>query len=577
VNSRIRFRSLTLLALAVSLAGCETKPVNQTVDRVNAQSDRLSAMTARMREEKGPERPSVSFTRDQWVSTQPLVVKKGLPPARDCAVVYNESKTLQQFAQWVSDTCGVAVQIAPDALDRGASYLRNHGSAQASARNISPPVAVPTSPSPSGDQLADLFPGYSGTATTSGYNSGMSTYASATALRTANALKYSGTLSGLLDAMTGSLGLSWKYEPSSSSIRIYYLETRQFPVYAFNKRYTISSELKQGLSSSAGVSSGGQGSSGTTSGSSGESGSNTSARATTESSILSDIEQNVRSMVPLGLVSFSKTTGVFLITDRPDVLDQVQKYLDSENERITKGILVSVEVLSVKLNDSNQYGIDWSLAYKTMRGTWGFGLTNTVANLDSSAIGGSISILDTASSPWAGSKAIIEALSQQGRVSSYKAPSVMTLNLQNVPIQIGRVQGYLKSSQTTQSANVGSSTSLQDGTITSGFNMMIVPMVMPNKELIMQLQLNMSTDPVFITRSSGGSQLQSPDYDIQLMDQSAKLRSGQTLVLSGFDQINENANKSGLGNVSNFIFGGGGTRTTSRDVLVLVITPVIMD
>jgi type IVB pilus formation R64 PilN family outer membrane protein len=568
---------MTLLALAVSLAGCETKPVSQTVDRVDAQSDRLSGMTARMREQKAPERPSVSFTRDQWVSTQPLVVKKGLPPARDCAVVYNESKTLQQFAQWVSDTCGVAVQIAPDALDRGASYLRNHGSAQTSARIVAPPVAVPISPSPSGDQLADLFPGYSGTGATSGYNSGTSTYANAASLRTANALKYSGSLSGLLDAMTGSLGLSWKYDSTSSSIRIFYLETRQFPLYAFNRRYTVTSELKQGLSSSAGVSSGGQGSSGTTSGTSGESGSNTSARSTTELSLLSDIEQNVRSMAPLGLVSYSKATGVFLITDRPDVLDQVQKYLDSENERITKLILVNVEVLSVKLSDTNQYGIDWTLAYKTMQGTWGFGLRNTVSGIDPAAIGGSISILDTASSPWAGSKALIQALSQQGRVSSYKAPSVTTLNLQNVPIQIGRVQGYLKSSQTTQSANVGTSTALQDGTITSGFNMMIVPMVMPNNELIMQLQLNMSTDPVFKTITSGGSQIQSPDYDIQLMDQSAKLRSGQTLVLSGFDQINENATKSGLGNVNNFLFGGGGNRTTSRDVLVLVITPVIMD
>lgn len=574
---RICSGSLTLLALAIGLAGCEVRPVTQTVDRVDAQTDRLTGMTARMREQRAPDRPSVSFTREQWVSTQPLVVKKGLPPARDCTVVYNETKTLQQFAQWVSDTCGVAVHIAPDALDRGASYLRNHAPAQSGSRIVAPPVAVPVPTSAAGDQLADLFPGYTGGASTSGYSSGMNSFAGTAALRTANALKYSGTLSGLLDALTGSLGLSWKYEPASSSIRIFYLETRQFPVYAFDKRYTVSSELKQGLSSSAGVSSGGQSSSGSTSGASGESGSNTSARATTESAVLRDIEQNVRSMAPLGLVSFSKTTGVFLITDRPDVLDQVQKYLDSENERITRSILVNVEVLSVKLNDSNQYGIDWALAYKTMRGTWGFGLRNTVAGLDPSAIGGSISILDTASSPWAGSKALIQALSQQGRVSSYKAPSVVTLNLQNVPIQIGRVQGYLKSSQTTQSANVGSSTALQDGTITSGFNMMIMPMVMPNNELIMQLQLNMSTDPVFRTISSGGSQIQSPDYDIQLMDQSAKLRSGQTLVLSGFDQINENANKSGLGNVNNFLFGGGGNRTTSRDVLVLVITPVIMD
>lgn len=577
MNSHSRIRSLTLLALAVGLAGCEVKPVNQTIDRVDAQADRLSAMTAELRDKKAPERPSVSFTTEQWVSTQPLAIKKGLPPTRNCSVVYNESKTLQQFAQWVSDTCGIAVQIAPDALDHGASYMRNRTSAQqGGVRGMAPPVAVPIATSPAGDQLADLFPGYSGSAPMSSGSSSMGAYASAAALRSSNALKYSGSLSGLLDAMTGSLGLSWKYDPATSSIRIFYLETRQFALYAFNKRSTNTSEVKQGQSITAGVS-GGQGMSAGGSGASGEAGSSTSARTITESNLLSDIEQNVRSMTPLGLVSFSKATGEFLITDRPDVLDEVQKYLDTENDKLSKLILVNLEVLSVKLNDSNQYGIDWSLAYKTMRGTWGLGLANKVSGLDPSAIGGSISILDTSKSPWAGSKALIKALSEQGRVSSYKAPSVTTLNLQSVPIQIGRVQGYLKSSQTTQSANVGASTALQDGTITSGFNMILQPMVKPGNQLLMALQLNMSTDPNFNTVSSGGSQIQTADYQIQLMDQSVKLRSGQTLVISGFDQLTENASKSGLGSVSNFLFGGGGRRTSTRDVLVLVITPVIMD
>lgn len=553
--------ALTMIAFAVGLAGCETKRVNEAMSRVDDTTGKVDSLASSLRHQKAPSRKSVTFTDEQWVSTQPLAIKRGLPAARDCELVYNETKTLQQFAQWISDTCKTPVQVMPDALDGGASYSKNKGIARPVA---SVPLAM------SSDPIADLFPGAAGAsylAATGG--------ASMAGNRYANAQKYQGRLSGLLDTVTGSLGLSWRYDPAAGVIKIFYLDTRQFSVYAFNKSSNFKSDVKSGMSSSAGASSSSQGGSG--SGVSGESGSNQTTQTSLVSSLLSDIEGNVRNMLTIDQMSFSKTTGVFNITDRPDVLDRVQTYLDAENEKITKQILINVEVISVKLTDKDQYGIDWSLVYKSVSGNWGFGLNNKFPGIDGSAVNSTISILDTASSPWAGSKAIIQALSQQGRVSSYRAPSVTTLNLQAAPVQIGKVKGYLASSQTTQSANVGSTTALIAGSITSGFNMSLVPMVMPANQLLMQLAINMSGEPTFETIESGESKMQNPSYDLQIFDQSVKLRSGQTLVLSGFDQTTENATKSGLGSASNFLFGGGGSRDTNRDVVVLMITPIIME
>jgi type IVB pilus formation R64 PilN family outer membrane protein len=217
------------------------------------------------------------------------------------------------------------------------------------------------------------------------------------------------------------------------------------------------------------------------------------------------------------------------------------------------------------------------MVYKSVGGKWGFGLSNSFPGIDTSAVSGSISILDTSSSPFAGSKAVVQALSQQGRVSSYRAPSVTTLNLQSAPVQIGKVEGYLASSSTTNSANVGSTATLTPGSITSGFNMSLTPLVMPANQLLLQLAINMTGDPTFIEQSSGDSKIQNPNYDVQIFNQSVKLRSGQTLILSGFDQTNENATKSGVGNSSFFGLGGGGTRDTNRTVVVLMITPIMMD
>ncbi|WP_324729572.1 PilN family type IVB pilus formation outer membrane protein [Pseudomonas chlororaphis] len=568
MRNRYLGSALTALALVIGLGGCETKRVTESMAQVDQTAGKADALAGSLRNQTGSARKSVSFTDEQWVNTRPIAIKRGLPPARDCELGYNESKTLQQFAQWLSDHCSkTPVKVMPDALDGGASYLKSRSQPQKGP--ASPPTVAGAS-----DSIADLFPGAAGgtavpPAAVSSYYGGA---------RSTVTTQYYGKLSGLLDTVTGSLGLSWRYDPAAGVIKIFYLETRQFPIYAFDKSTNFKSEVKSGMSSSTGASSSGTGQGATSSsGISGESGSNQSTEVTMASQLLADIESNVRSMLTLGQMSFSRTTGTLSITDRPDVLDRVQEYLDEENERITKNILINVEVISVKLSDTDQYGIDWSLVYKSVNGKWGFGLSNTFPGIGQGAVSSSVSILDTASSPWAGSKAIIQALSQQGRISSYRAPSVTTLNLQAAPIQIGKVKGYLQSSQTTQSANVGSTTSLIPGSITSGFNMSLIPMVMPANQLLMQLMVNMTGDPLFEEISAGDSKIQNPSYDAQIINQAVKLRSGQTLVLSGFDETTVNASKSGTFSPSNFLFGGGGTSAKNRDVIVLMITPIIME
>ncbi|BAU77392.1 PilN family type IVB pilus formation outer membrane protein [Metapseudomonas furukawaii] len=559
----------TLALTAAALTGCEIGRINDSMERVDKNADRASALTDALKNQVPAQRESVMFTDDQWVSTKPMVIKAGLPPALDCSVGYNESMSLQQFAQWASAQCsGVPVKVAPDALDNGASFMRASGQGNGQGNggaSAPPPVQAPA------ESISDLFPGAGG-----GVATGTASYGMGRRV----ALTYEGRLSSLLDTATGSLGLSWKYDTTSKTVKIFYLETRTFHVFSFNQGGGFTSVVKSGMTSSAGTS--GSGASGMNGGGgggvSGDSGSQQTTTTELFSTVVDDIENNVRSMLTLNRMAYSRTTGIMSITDRPDVLDRVQSYLDAENASITKNVLFNLEVIQVTLTDKDQYGIDWDLVYKSVNGKLGFGLKNTFPGIDASAVGGSVSILDTADSPWAGSKLLVQALSEQGRVSAKRSPSVTTLNLRTAPMQIGRVNGYLASSQTTQAPDVGATTALTPGSITSGFNMSLTPFVMPdNKQLLLNAAINMTDTPVFKTIESGNSSIENPDYGLQIFNQSVKLRSGQTLVLSGFDQTTENATKSGTGTASNFLFGGGGTRDTNRDLLVLMITPVIME
>ena len=559
------FLTTAAALLALTLPGCEAYRVNKAMNQADADGDRATALAESMRSQVAGSMSDIRFSDQQWVSTVPLATKRGLPASLDCTVIYNEKLSLQEFAAWLGGQCSkpISVQLASDALDYGASYTTQNGGARAAAA----PVAIP-SPA-AADSISDLFPSGGGVSTGTSYRS---SYASS---RTVTQ-PYQGSLSGLLDSVTGSLGLSWKYDAKARAIRIFYLETRTFSIKAFNKTTTFTSSVKSGMSTAAGVSggSGGSGDGGSTGGVSGDSGSQQSTDMSLKSDVLDGIEKNVQSMLTLNRMAYSRATGIMTVTDRPEVLDRVQEYLEAENKVITKQILFNIEMLSVQLTDKDQYGIDWNLVYKSAK--WAGGLKNTFPGIDSSAVGGSASILDN--SPWAGSSLLIKALSQQGKVSSRTVPSVTTLNLQAAPVQIGRVQGYLASSQTTNSANVGSTTALTPGSITSGFNMSLFPFAPANSnEIMLQVSINVIGDPKFTPISSGEALIQNPDYGTQTFSPSVKLRNGQTLVLSGFDQSVESSDKSGTGSASNFLLGGGGLRDKNHQVIVLLITPTVLD
>ncbi|WP_372240358.1 PilN family type IVB pilus formation outer membrane protein [Pseudomonas sp. JG-B] len=259
--------------------------------------------------------------------------------------------------------------------------------------------------------------------------------------------------------------------------------------------------------------------------------------------------------------------------DRPYVLEQVGEYLEEENENLSRQVMFNVQVYNVTLNDEDNVGIDWNLVYKAANGNLSFALENTAPGINSSAIAGTIGITD---GDWAGSTAIVKALSQQGKVSVVTNPTVTTLNLNPVPLQIARQTTYIQSAQVTNTPDVGTTGSLNPGTVTAGFNMMLLPRIMDDKELILWYTININTLIRLGSEEAGGTRIQTPEIDGRLFDQKVKLKSGQTWVLSGFDQTSEQGTQTGTGAAWNFLLGGSAVRKTTRDIIVVMITPYVV-
>lgn len=567
----------SLLATAVLLASCSSvQRVDEAAGRATLQGQEASSYAAVLRNQQAePKRDTVVFSDKPWVSTQPLVARRGLPTASDCELVYRPSGSvgLTEIAGYITSQCGVPVLISPDAL---APSVYSGGAGMAAMAGGSP------------DSLAGLLPvgvisGAGATAAATTTPPAPSRPLDATTLASIgkfSGLAYSGRLSGLLDEVTARLGLAWRYSPAERAVRISYYDTRVFDVYAFGDDQVIESTVRSGMNTSAGVGSGTSGGSGSSnSGVSGESGSSQSTTVRLKSSILADIQNNVKAMLstaPAGRSFLSTSTGTLTVTDRPEVLDRIQAYLDSTNRSISQQVLFNVKVFEVTLNDTDQLGVNWAAVYKSLSNKWNLSLANVVPGISTSAISGSVGIVNTSSSALAGSNVIIQALAEQGRVSNVRSPSVTTLNLQPAPLQIGNVKGYVAASSTTNTASVGSSTALTPGTITSGFNMTLLPRVMDRDELMLMISINMSSKPTFQTFTSNSSSIQVPDYDAKSLSPKVKLKSGQTLILSGFDELSEDTNKVGVGEPGFFGLGGGRTRTSTHSVLVVLITPILM-
>jgi type IVB pilus formation R64 PilN family outer membrane protein len=542
--------------------------VNESASRAESDAATASQYSRFLRnQQQEPTRDTVVFSDKPWVSKQPMVAKRGLPLTMDCDITYRPSYNvgIAEVARYITSECGVPVIVAPDAIDPSVLSSSNQGS--------SGPTAPPVLTAP--DNLSSFMPaGVIGNMPSNVRSTNM------TGLSTPSTfpVKYSGKLSGLLNQVTAQLGLAWNYSSDDRSVRITYFDTKTFDVWAFGDDQVIESTVKSGLLTSTGSGSSGGGGGSSSTGASGESGSNQSTTVTIKTSLIGDIEKNVEAMLsqqPAGRMFLSRSTGTLTISDRPEILSNVSKYLNSINRSITRQVLFNVKVFEVTLSDKDQTGLDWTAVYTNLSNKWGFSLKNASTGIGANAVSGSLSILDTSKSPWAGSNLIIKALSEQGRISNVRSPSVTTLNLQPAPIQIGNVQSYIASSSTTTTASVGSSTSLTPATITSGFNMMLLPRIIDQDNLLLMITLSMSSKPTFTPFTSNGSSVQTADYDTKNLSPKVKLRSGQTLVLTGFEENSENATKSGVGDPGFFGLGGSRIRSTDHSVLVVLITPVV--
>lgn len=395
-------------------------------------------------------------------------------------------------------------------------------------------------------------------------------------------ISYSGTAAGLLDVIAGRFGVFWKYE--NGGVLFYSLETKTFVLSAVPGDSSLTANVIGGGSNSSG-----SGSAGTPSGTSSSTSSTSSGDASgshtgvnSSLSVWSDINKAVKSMLSQsGSAVITPSTGTVMVTDNPVYVKRVGEYIARENEVLSKQVLMQVKVLSVTINDSNQYGVNWNAVFNSL--SKNVGITATNAFPTGPGVGSlSMSVLNSAAagtniSQFAGSSAVINALSTQGKVTLVTSATIVTLNNQPVPVQVGTQTSYLASVATTNTANVGTTSTLTPGVVQTGFNMNLLPHLLDDGRVLLQFAVNISSLNKMNSITSGGNTIEIPEVDSRDFLQRVSMHSGQTLILSGFEQTADSVNKQGIGSADNVALGGGVSSQKSRNIVVIMITPVSGD
>jgi MSHA biogenesis protein MshL len=270
-----------------------------------------------------------------------------------------------------------------------------------------------------------------------------------------------------------------------------------------------------------------------------------------ESDPLDELRQGVQTLLSeTGRMHLDGAAGVLQVTDFSDRLDRIAVYVEAVQLRASRQVRLDARVFEVDLNDAGASAIDWNAV-----------AARSVASPASSPAGAAAGLT-------AEPETLMKAIAEQGTIRMIAAPHVVALNNEPAVMRVG-----------TQSVSFESATTIApDGSrqrdsrvlpVLEGLTLTVTAQIASDG--ILQL----SVSPTYASRRSqakspeGGSV---PVLRVQETDTTARVRNGETIVLSGFlderQVTRPNAGVSGLF--------GAQSHATTKSELVILLTPTVV-
>ncbi|MBE0434668.1 MAG: type II secretion system secretin GspD [Methylomicrobium sp.] len=243
-------------------------------------------------------------------------------------------------------------------------------------------------------------------------------------------------------------------------------------------------------------------------------------------------------------------------------------------------VLIDATIVDVTLEDELKYGIQWFFEHgaggdNTITGGGSTSVVRTLAPAALGAMSGGLSYAFVSGDI----KAVLNAQASKGNTNIISSPSLMVLNNQEASIQVGREVSLRTGTTTPLTATTGGADSQLIATQQlqqrqTGVKLKIKPRVNAGGLVIMEIE--QSVEDILAGDTSTGN----PDIQTREIMSSVAVQSGETLVLGGLIQENNNYVRAGVPWLHELpligpLFGSTDSRTTKTE-LVILLTPRVV-
>jgi type IVB pilus formation R64 PilN family outer membrane protein len=523
--------TLALATLALLSTGCSTQ--NKIMGLHADTTDEAQTLSERA---KNQTRSSERVRIEQQDVNQPYLIGGTIPLAREVSmppvlkkrvtILFDRAGVdLQTAARQISEASQVSISLTQDALMPMSSFgPRLTASAQS--------PAIKSAASESSIQLSSIA-------------------------RDTELFK-------VLDEVARQAGVHWR--SAGSGIEFYRTETRIFKVNASPQTATTSATL----------------------GRNGGTGQVFEAQSKTGFELqkqdpLAGMRNTVDAMLTTGgRLTVSPESQTFVVTDTPEALARVSSYIAEMNKSMSRRVRVVVEAVEVTAKDSTQLGLDWNAVYKSLNATGSTGAVNAIGSL----VGlnaGSVSVKDSAGR-FAGSEVAVRALSEIGNIVNRKSFPFITTSGRPVTQALRNTFNYVDSASVSQSSSI--TTTQQAPTVTQkeetvGTFLTVTPVAKDNGQIYLTLSYDVTTADPLTSYTVGGSSnsvtVQQKSINGTGIVQEIPMRSGQTLVVGGYDSVLGNLTQRRAAPGAPLLLGGSDSGTYQKSIVVFLVTAVTED
>ncbi len=247
---------------------------------------------------------------------------------------------------------------------------------------------------------------------------------------------------------------------------------------------------------------------------------------------------------------------LIVVEDLPEFLKREEKLLEELDTQPVQ-ILIEAQILEVKLDRTETYGVDWKKLFTPGGGT---GIVGT-AGLAAPASGFFYSVVNPSV------EIALGALSKKGRVRTLSTPKLMALEHQEAEVVIGDRIGY---KELTTSGN-GNQQTETIKFLDSGVILRVTPFVDRSGKIMMQIHPEVSNATV----TDGIPSLKTTEVTTQLL-----AADGETIFIGGLIKNNTSNSRKGIPGLSDIPLLGYAFRnqedTVTNTETVVMITPRIV-